>query len=82
MCPMSTATFDTLEATRRLRDAGFDEKQAETAVRVIADAQERLVTREHFDAKLESMELRLTLKIGALVAAVGGIIVAVLRFPH
>jgi hypothetical protein len=48
---MSTITFDTLEATRKLRDAGFDEKQSETVVRVLSDAQSNLVTREHFDAK-------------------------------
>ena len=48
---MTTITFDTLEATRKLRDAGFDEKQSETVVRVLSDAQSNLVTREHFDAK-------------------------------
>lgn len=53
--------------------------QAETVVRVLSDAQDRLVTREHFDAKLESLELRLTVKIGALLAAVGGILLAVLK---
>jgi len=50
---MSTITFDTLDFTRKLRDAGFDEKQAEAVVRVIAEAQSALVTREHFDTKIE-----------------------------
>lgn len=50
---MSTLTFDTLDFTRRLRDAGFDEKQAEAVVRVLADSQEHIVTREHFDSKIE-----------------------------
>ena len=50
---MSTITFDTLEFTRKLRDAGFDEKQAEAVVRVMAEAQTALVTREHFDIKIE-----------------------------
>jgi hypothetical protein len=54
---MTTITFDTLEFTRKLRDAGFDEKQAETVVRVIADAQGTLVTRDHFDAKIEILRL-------------------------
>ncbi len=54
---MTTITFDTLEFTRKLRDAGFDEKQAETVVRVIADAQGTLVTREHFDAKIEILRI-------------------------
>ena len=29
---MSTATFDTYTAAKRLRDAGFDERQTEAAV--------------------------------------------------
>lgn len=76
---MSTITFDTLEFTRKLREAGFDEKQAETVVRVLVEAQERLVTREHFDAKLEALELRLTIKLGGLIAAGVGIIAALLK---
>ncbi|MDD5296801.1 MAG: hypothetical protein PHU46_07805 [Rhodocyclaceae bacterium] len=68
---MSTVTFDTLDATRRLRDAGFDEKQAETVVRVLSEAQERLVTREHFDAQfalLESKFDKLQWMLGAVLA--------------
>lgn len=79
---MSTLTFDTLDATRRLRDAGFDEEQAETVVRVLSDAQDRLVTREHFDSKLESLELRLTVKLGAFITVAVGILIAVMRLPH
>lgn len=56
---MSTITFDTLEAAQKLRDAGFDEKQAESVVRVLAGAQDNLVTskinalRDHFDSKID-----------------------------
>ncbi len=63
---MSTISFDTLSFTRKLRDAGFDERQAEAVVRVMADAQETLVTRDHFDAKLETLEVRLDAKIDKL----------------
>ncbi|MDP3438945.1 MAG: hypothetical protein Q8R95_05050 [Azonexus sp.] len=63
---MSTITFDTLDFTRRLREAGFDERQAEAVVRVMADAQSTLVTREHFDAKMETLETRLDAKIDKL----------------
>ena len=86
---MSTVTFDTLEATRRLRDAGFDEKQAEVVVRVLSDAQERIITREHFDSRLEALdsrlealELRLTVKLGAFITIASGVIIAVLRVSH
>lgn len=63
---MATVTFDTLDATRRLRDAGFDEKQAETVVRVLADAQAGQVTREHFDARMEQLEARLDARLALL----------------
>lgn len=46
-------TFDTLEASRKLREAGFDEKQAETVIRVLSDAQDGLVSKEHFDSRIE-----------------------------
>ncbi|APR03269.1 hypothetical protein [Thauera chlorobenzoica] len=83
---MSTVTFDTLEFTRKLRDAGFDEKQAETVVRVLAESQEKLVTREHFDFRMDvlgkdmqAQELRLTIKLGGLIAAGVGIVAAILK---
>ena len=68
---MSRVTFDTLEFTRKLKDAGFDEKQAETVVRVLADAQDRRVTREHFDTKIELLRMEnahTRWMIGALIA--------------
>ena len=74
---MSTVTFDTLEATRRLRDAGFDEKQAEAVVRVLSDSQNILVTREYLDL----FGHRLLLKIGGMLAAAVGVIIAILRMP-
>ena len=66
---MSTITFDTLEATRKLRDAGFDEKQSETVVRVLADAQDSLVTREHFDFKFTLIEAKMD-KLSWMLAAI------------
>ncbi len=68
---MASITFDTLDATRRLRDAGFDEKQAETVVRVLSDAQSNLVTREHFDSKMDVIDAKfdkLTWMMGVLIA--------------
>jgi hypothetical protein len=68
---MASITFDTLDATRRLRDAGFDEKQAETVVRVLSDAQSNLVTREHFDSKMDVVDAKfdkLTWMMGVLIA--------------
>ena len=68
---MSTITFDTLDATRRLRDAGFDEKQAEAVVRVLSDAQSNLVTREHFDSSMALIDAKfdkLSWMMGIMIA--------------
>jgi len=72
---MATVTFDTLDATRKLRDAGFDEKQAETVVRVLAASQESLITREHFDAKFGLIEAKMD-KISWMISAVIAIVAA------
>ena len=50
---MSTITFDTHELVSKLQQAGFDERQAEAVVRVVATAQVELVTRDYLDLKLE-----------------------------
>jgi hypothetical protein len=76
---MSTITFDTLEYTRRLREAGFDEKQAEAAVRVLSDAQSSLVSREYLDSRLEALEYRLTIKLGGLLAASVAIVATLVK---
>lgn len=51
-------------------------------MRVLSDAQDRLVMREHFDSKLESLELRLTVKLGAFITVAVGILIVVMRLPH
>ncbi len=50
---MSTITFDTLQLVKELKIAGIPQDQAEAVVRVIAEAQETLVTRDYLDHKLE-----------------------------
>ena len=51
---MATVTFDTLQLVEQLRTAGIPQEQAEAVVRVIARSQDNLVTKDHFDSKLES----------------------------
>ena len=51
---MTTITFDTLELVDKLKTAGIPQEQAEAVVRVIADAQETLVTKEYIDNKFDN----------------------------
>lgn len=71
--PMSTITFDTHLFVRRLKEAGFDEKQAESlseAMRAAIDESE-LVTKKDFQIELAPIKADLNLlkwMIGALIA--------------
>jgi hypothetical protein len=56
---MTSITFDTHELIRELREADFTEKQAEAMVRVLSRSQDRLVSTEHFDSRLEVLEARI-----------------------
>jgi hypothetical protein len=54
---MTTITFDTLELVDKLKNAGIPQEQAEAVVRVIADAQETLVSNVTLDHRLKETEL-------------------------
>ena len=53
---MNTVTFDTYAAAKHLRDAGFDERQAEAAVSMVRDAVGAV--REALATKADLAELR------------------------
>lgn len=63
---MSTITFDTHEFVGKLRAAGFDEKQAEAVVRMVSDAQSGVVTRDHFDARINLLESKVDAKFAVV----------------
>ena len=59
---MSTSTFDTLDAMRRLEQAGMERAQAEATVETIREAQSELATKaDLFDlrSELTALEHRL-----------------------
>ena len=76
-----SAAFDTYAAAKRLRDAGFDERQAEAAVSMVRDAagadHKQLATKadidaleSRVDAKLAALEARLTWRLVCIAAAI------------
>jgi hypothetical protein len=56
---MATITVDSLRVADRLKSAGFTAEQAEAVVRVIAEAQEDLVTVKDLDAALSPLKIDL-----------------------
>ena len=53
---MAAITFDSLRVADKLKSAGFTAEQAEAVVRVIAEAQEDLVTIKDLDAALSPLK--------------------------
>jgi hypothetical protein len=70
---MTTITFDTLELVDKLKNAGIPQEQAEAVVRVIADAQIKLVTKDDLEISLSPLKTDLAVlkwMIGILIAGV------------
>lgn len=73
---MSTITFDTHKFVKRLTEAGMPIQQAE----ILAEEQaslidERLATKDD----LERMELRLTLRLGTMMAAAIAVVATLVK---
>jgi hypothetical protein len=88
---MTTLTFDTLKVADRLEASGFTREQAKgaavTFAEIAADNSGKLVTVEHFDAKMRELdgkfrelELRMTIKLGGMLLAITGIMAALLKY--
>ena len=88
---MKATTFDTLEFAKRLREADFTEKQAETLAFAVAEVVEsRLATKEDLarlqhdlEEKIILTELRLkhdlTLRLGGMLAAAVALVAALVK---
>ena len=77
---MTTLAFDTHRAVKALRDAGFSDEQAEAVTEQISVATgENVATKSDIAlvrVDMEKLELRLTLKLYAAVAAGVGLVKA------
>ena len=76
---MTAAIFDSYAAAKRLRDAGFDEGQAEAAVVVIRDAVTEGVATKTDVARLETPIERGVNRLLLAMFAVGGLVVAAIK---
>jgi hypothetical protein len=61
--------FDTLGYAKRLRDAGISQEQAEAHAEAAREfVMGELVTRSDLQAAMDTLSLRLTLRLGAMLA--------------
>ena len=78
------APSDTLRLAQALWDGGFTLEQAQAMSAAIADAMSGadLVTKQDLTTALRDLERRLTIRVGGMLVAVVGVIVAAMRlFP-
>ena len=73
---MATITFDTLKLVDKLKSSGISQEQAEAIVRVIADAQDELVTKAYLDTSFEKSINPVRTDLAVLKWMVGLIVVA------
>ena len=67
MNDMSQLAFDTLKPARGLENAGFEHEQALKTAEAFADnISGTMVTREHFDHRMEALESQLQTNIAEL----------------
>ncbi len=80
---MNATTFDTLRAAKRLKDLGFDERQAEGVAEMLRETPEadagQFVTKEYLDHRLTALEQRLVIKLGSMVVVAVGVMTALVK---
>ena len=82
---MSTIAFDTLKFVRKLKEAGFEEKQAEAVADAFRDAQSegQPITREYFDlrlkAEIDASKADMIKWIAGLLLAQAGLVAALVK---
>ncbi|TAL40384.1 MAG: DUF1640 domain-containing protein [Methylovulum sp.] len=92
---MTVITFDTHKFVRKLKEAGFEEKQAEAVADAFRDTQAETETVTRHDLKelelslkadmqmlrgdMQAMEYRMTIKLGGMMAASVAIVAALVR---
>lgn len=63
---MAAVAFDTLKCARRLKKAGYTDKQAEVQAEIMAEAfvynMDTLVTKDYLDARFAEQEARIDVK--------------------
>lgn len=73
---MAAVAFDTLKCARRLKAAGYTDKQAEVQAEIMAEAfvfnMDALVTKDYLDARFAEQEARIDSKFSEQDARIDG----------
>lgn len=85
---MATIPFDTLKFVERLEAGGFTHQQAKAAAEAFAEAtSQELVTKAditrletRMETEMRLLEQRMTIKLGGLIVAATGLLLAAIRY--
>ena len=80
--PMSSITFDTHASVKRLIAAGMPESQAEAVTTMVQEVRENDLYQMATKTDLLLLEQRITIKLGGLIVAATGLILAGIRYLH
>ncbi len=73
---MLSAGLDTLEVSKRLKGAGFNETQAEALTGVLRETRDADLTRLSTKEDLSALEARLTIRFGGMIVIATGVLLA------
>ena len=84
---MATATFDTLAYSKKLQELGFTREQSEGFAHLqreliddrLATKQDLLAVKIELQQQMKDMEYRLTIRLGAMMAASIAIVAALVK---
>jgi len=80
---MAALTFDTLKYANALKKAGIKPEQAEAQASALSEVLEvnlkELVTKDDLKQELAQLELRMTIKLGAMLTVAVGAVVALMK---
>lgn len=77
---MLSGGLDTLEVSKRLKGAGFDDAQAEALTGVLRETRDADLTRLATKDDLNALEARLTIRFGGMIVIATGILLAAKSF--
>jgi hypothetical protein len=79
---VSAVPFDTLKLADRLQAGGFTSEQARAAAAAFAEVAvgADLVTKQHLDDRMITLEQRLTIRLGGTLVIAVGVLLAAARY--
>ena len=78
---MSDITFDTLKYSKKLREAGFTEQQAEIQAEALKELiEDKLATKQDLKELEARLTYKLTIRFGSMLVAAVLVLAAIIKF--